>query len=143
MNRVLLDTCAFIWLLREDTTLGEDALAIIEDTGIRKLLSPVSYWEVASKSTLPKYRGKEILGKADYKTVVADVIAEYDIEVLHFSLDHTGHLYDMEYFIEHKDPFDRILVAKALVEQASLISSDGKLYYYGFEEQFKNVWVMT
>ena len=143
MTSVLLDTCAFIWLLRQDSTLGDDALAIIEDTGVRKLLSPVSYWEVASKSTLPKHKGNEVLAKTDYKSAVGDLLTEYDIEVLHFTLDHTGHLYDMEYFDDHKDPFDRILVAKALVEQAALISSDGKLYYYGFEERYKNVWVMT
>ncbi len=143
MNSVLLDTCAFVWLLQGDERLGDDAQAIIEDAGVRKLLSPVSYWEVAAKSSLPKYKGCEILLKDHYKEAISDLIAEYDIEILHFSLEHTVRLYEMEYFTEHKDPFDRILVAKALVESASLISSDGKLYYYGFDEQFKNVWVMV
>jgi PIN domain nuclease of toxin-antitoxin system len=142
MNSVLLDTCALIWLLHDDDTLGDEARSIIEDTGVRKLLSPVSYWEVATKSTLPKYKGCEVLCQELYKNAINDVLEEFHIQILHFTLDHTEYLYKIDYFADHKDPFDRILVAKALIEESSLISSDGKLYYYGFQEKYKNVWAL-
>lgn len=142
MNSVLLDTCALIWLLQDNDSLGDDAHSIIEDSGVRKLLSPVSYWEIATKSTLPKHRGCEILAREDYKDAINLIIEEYSIEVLQFTLEYTEHLYAIDYFADHKDPFDRIIVAKALIEEASLISADGKLYYYGFEEKYKNVWTL-
>ena len=92
MNSVLLDTCALIWLLQDDDKLGDDALTIIEDSGVRKLLSPVSYWEVATKSTLPKHKGKEILSQSNYKPSITSILEDHSIEILHFSLDHTEHL---------------------------------------------------
>lgn len=143
MNKILLDTCALIWLiLGEDTKLGEDARSIIEDDAVEKLVSPVSFLEIATKSCLPKYKekGEELLTREEFKASIMEIVEFYDLQLLDLKLDHAEYLYDLVYEKDHKDPFDRIIVAKALTEGAALVSSDGKLYYYGFSEQYKNVW---
>jgi PIN domain nuclease of toxin-antitoxin system len=92
------------------------------------------------KSSRPKKPEDEILTRDKYKDEIELVLGLYDIKGLPFNLDHTEHLYTLSFFGDHKDPSDRMIIAKAFVEDAAIISSEGKLYYYGFQEEYRNVW---
>lgn len=143
MAKILIDTCALIWLLLEEVSkLGNEALSIIEDESIEKLVSPISFLEIATKSNTPKFilKGEDILTKDRFRPVILDTMELFNLRSIGLELDHTLHLYSLAYFSDHKDPSDRIIVAQAIIENAAIVSSDGKLYYYGFSEQYRNVW---
>jgi len=59
-----------------------------------------------------------------------------DVEVLGFSTVHAWQQEDMPFFKDHRDPFDRMLIAQALAEGIPIISADEKFDRYGV----KRVW---
>ena len=115
--KVLLDTHAFIWWDSDPTQLSLQARAACEDRANVVLLSVASAWEMQIKLQL---------GKLDLRLPLAEVIASQqqsnDIQVLPVALGHVLALQDLP--AHHKDPFDRLLIAQANVEEAVLISHD-------------------
>jgi PIN domain nuclease of toxin-antitoxin system len=121
--KVLLDTHAFIWWDSGPTKLSPQARAACEDRANVVLLSVASAWEMQIKLQL---------GKLDLRLPLAEVIASQqqsnDIQVLPVALGHVLALQDLPAY--HKDPFDRLLIAQANVEQAVLISHDPVFAHY-------------
>ncbi len=115
--KVLLDTHAFIWWDSDPTKLSPQARVACEDRTNVVLLSVASVWEMQIKLQL---------GKLDLRLPLAEVIASQqqtnDIQVLSVALGHVLALQDLP--AHHKDPFDRLLIAQANVEEAVLISHD-------------------
>lgn len=123
MARILLDTHTIIWMVADETMLGDHARDMLFDSGLTKLVSPASYWEMAIKIKI----GKLSLG-AEYDEFFAQAIADYDLEVLHVQLHHTSVLTRLDLF--HADPFDRLLIAQASVEDIPIVSIDEKFDPY-------------
>jgi len=123
MNRILLDTHTLIWMVSDEGRLGDHAKDIVFESGFKKLVSPASYWEVAIKMKI----GKLSLF-AEYDEFFAQALADYDIDVLHVQLHHTSLLTQLELF--HGDPFDRLLIAQASVENIPIVSIDSKFDPY-------------
>jgi PIN domain nuclease of toxin-antitoxin system len=121
--KVLLDTHAFIWWDSDPTKLSPQAHAACEDRVNVILLSVASAWEMQIKLQL---------GKLDLRLPLAEVIASQqqsnDIQVLPVVLGHVLALQDLP--AHHKDPFDRLLIAQANVEEAVLISHDPVFAHY-------------
>jgi PIN domain nuclease of toxin-antitoxin system len=88
------------------------------------LVSPAIYWEIAIKVGM----GKLDLHAA-YDDFLQRGIVGNDFEILPIEPKHTGLLTTLP--LHHKDPFDRLLVAQALVEQIALASGDPQLDAYG------------
>ena len=121
--KVLLDTHAFIWWDSDPTKLSPQARAACEDRTNVVLLSVASAWEMQIKLQL---------GKLALRLPLAEVIASQqqtnDIQVLPVALGHVLALQDLS--AHHKDPFDRLLIAQANVEEAVLISHDPVFAHY-------------
>jgi PIN domain nuclease of toxin-antitoxin system len=119
--RLLLDTHTFLWWLTDDRKLGRKARAAITDTGSVVHVSAASCWEMAIKATL----GRIDLGGAD---LAAEIPANGFVE-LPITARHALRAGDLPR--HHADPFDRMLVAQALVEELVLVTHDQVLGRYG------------
>lgn len=123
MTRLLLDTHVFIWMDIAPTKLSSSVAAHLTDRSNTLLLSVVSVWEMQIKLQL---------GKLSLEQSLADMIESQQqtnhIEVLPIKLPHVLALEALP--MHHKDPFDRLLTAQAIVEKATLISNDEVLAKY-------------
>ena len=115
--RLLLDTHALIWWLADDPALGDAAGAAIADVANEVLVSAVSAMEVATKYRLGKLAQAELLARN-----FAQIIATQGFEPLPISVRH-AHLAG-GLMIEHKDPFDRLLIAQAQCDDLILVSNE-------------------
>ncbi len=122
--RLLLDTHAFLWFILDEPQLSAKADALISDPNNDMLVSPASYWEIAIKISLGKYSLPE-----PYELFMEREIAANDFHILHIEPKHTAIVSTMPF--HHRDPFDRLIVAQATVEQIAVVRSDAALDAYG------------
>lgn len=119
----MLDTNALIILLYgevADGKLSEDALKILSEAE-RLYLSVVSLWEMAIKMKL---------GKLEIKCSISKIIAkclENGIGIIPVKASHMDMTMELPLLSDHKDPFDRMIIAAARVEGMTLISADSKI----------------
>jgi len=121
--RVLLDTHTFLWFVLGEAPLSARAKATIEDPSNEKLLSPASYWEIAIKISLGKYTLSH-----PYEEFIEKGITENGFVVVPIALPHTAVLTTLPF--HHRDPFDRLIIAQAMVEEATIISIDTEFDAY-------------
>jgi PIN domain nuclease of toxin-antitoxin system len=124
--KVLLDTHAFLWWVRDDQRLSARAREILDDTGNELLFSVASGWEIAIKARLGKLRASEDLG-----AYLSTQLRDNAMRVLPIYLSHAVRVADLP--IHHHDPFDRLLVAQAMVEELPLLSRDPIVSLYPVE----------
>ena len=122
--RVLLDTDSMYWYIEGDPQLSATAETLIQDTANEVLISPASYWEIAIKVSLGKWK----LNRT-YEDFIDIGLNKYGFQVLPVLPTHTARLIGLPF--HHKDPFDRLLVTQALVEGIPIISNDTALDAYG------------
>jgi PIN domain nuclease of toxin-antitoxin system len=115
--RLLLDTHTFIWWDSEPARLSPQALALCQDRANTVLLSVVSVWEMQIKLQLGKLRLNLPLAE-----VIESQQQTNNVEVLPVTLTHVLALETLP--AHHKDPFDRLLIAQAKIEEAVLVSGD-------------------
>jgi PIN domain nuclease of toxin-antitoxin system len=120
----LLDTHSLLWFTLGDPQLSRAALALINDPANDKLVSPATYWEIAIKVSI----GKLTLNQP-YEDFMDRGIRQNGFDILHIEPRHTAALVAMP--SHHKDPFDRLLVAQALIEGIPIVSGDVALDPYG------------
>lgn len=118
--RLLLDTHAALWFLRDDERLGRDALRQLTDDANQVLLSAAVVWEIAIKRSL---------GKLAVADEYLSLLLGGGVQPLPITLDHAAALEALPW--HHRDPFDRVLVAQAAHERAALVSGDDALRPYG------------
>jgi PIN domain nuclease of toxin-antitoxin system len=121
--KFLLDTQAFLWFVLNDRALSQVACDLIIDPLNNILLSPASYWEIAIKVSINKY---QILG--NFETWMEHQIQVNELEILPIKVAHVAAIVALSF--HHKDPFDRLLVAQALIEKIPIISADAVLDNY-------------
>jgi PIN domain nuclease of toxin-antitoxin system len=117
--RLLADTHAALWLLGEDRRLSGRADELLTDASNEVLLSAAVVWEVAIKRSL---------GKLDAPDGFASLLLDAGAVPLAVSIDHARAVRSLPW--RHRDPFDRLLVAQAAIEDAILVSSDERLRAY-------------
>ncbi len=122
--RLLLDTHTLLWFQADDPQLSPSAKAAIEDPANERWLSPISLLEIALKNRLGKLPLPAPFGTLYPSTLVAD-----DIHLLQIEPRHIEPLTTLPF--HHKDPFDRLIAATALVEMMRLVSDDVILDAYG------------
>ena len=127
--KVLLDTCAFLWLVTDDSKLSPIAKEIFLDTENELFLSAVTGFEITVKFNLGKLQLTE-----PPKEFIVNRIQSNALTELPISMKHTLALQDLPFY--HKDPFDRLLVAQAYVHQIPLLSADQQLSAY----DIKRLW---
>lgn len=112
--RLLLDTHALLWWLADDDRLGLQARELIEDPGNDVLVSVVSLWEAVVKARVGKL-------KADVSEI-ADGVQREGFALLNIERMHLLTLAGLP--LHHRDPFDHLLIAQAIAEDATFISED-------------------
>ena len=116
--RLLLDTHVVLWWQRDDRRLNRAARRAIATADV-VWVSAVSGWEAAIKVALGRLRLSEPLSVS---------LAADDFTELPLTIAHSVRLEQLP--PHHQDPFDRMLVAQALVERATIVSHDRALAPY-------------
>lgn len=122
--RLLLDTHAFLWFITNDAQLSAVAKAQIADPKNEILVSPASYWETTIKVSLKKYPLS-----VPFETFITQGISGNGFLILPIEPKHGAVVATLPF--HHKDPFDRLIVAQAMVEAIPLVSNDLQLDAYG------------
>ena len=124
--RLLLDSHTLVWAVDSPTKLGSRAKAMLEDASNELLVSAATIWEVAIKVGL----GKLALSMP-YRQWMWQAIRDTGASVLPITVEYA----DVQASLprHHGDPFDRLLVAQAVVEQLALVSSDAVFESYGIQ----------
>lgn len=123
--KLLLDTHALLWYTLDDPKLSQQAEALILDTANEVYVSPATYWEMAIKISLGKLTVPQ-----SFENFVDACAQQYGFELLPIAPSHTVTVSTLPFPKNHKDPFDRMLVAQAIVEQMPVISADAALDEY-------------
>lgn len=115
--KYFLDTHSFLWYLLGDSKLSITAKDII-DTRKDLYLSIASLWEIAIKINI---------GKLQINRPIEDIIAELqyiNIQVLPITVEDINLYSELPLLPNHRDPFDRMLIAQAMNHSLVLISRD-------------------
>jgi PIN domain nuclease of toxin-antitoxin system len=115
--KLLLDTHTFIWWDSEPAKLSPQAIALCQDQQNSLMLSVASVWEMQIKLQL---------GKLKLALPLAELIESQQqtnhLEILPVLLTHVLALQHLP--AHHKDPFDRLLIAQANIEDVVIVSND-------------------
>lgn len=114
---ILLDTCTLIWLTQEPERLSEKSKTIIENPDNELLVSHVSVWEMLLKTQAGKLSFPVPLRKW-----LSDQQNTWDFRYLNITLEHLLRVEEIER--HHSDPFDRLLVTQAIVENIGIVTPD-------------------
>lgn len=127
--KILLDTNVFLWILGGDRKLSRKARDVFLNAKNVPLLSMASVWEIMIKHGL---------GKLDLPSKPGPFLREQlslnACSLLDITYDHCAMVSALPFL--HKDPFDRMIVAQALVERIPVLSSDGIMAKYGVKNLF-------
>ena len=122
--RLLLDTHALLWWLFDDPKLSRPAREAIGDPSRRVYVSAASAWEIATKHRLGK-----LPEAGDVPTRLPHYVRRARFSPLPVSFEHAlaaGALPG-----PHRDPFDRMLIAQARVEEIAVVTADPIFRDYG------------
>ena len=117
--RVLLDTHVFLWWREANDRLGGEARHAVTEADVA-FVSAASAWEVAIKVAL---------GKLKIPGPLEPAVAESGFDQLPITFAHASAVAGLP--PHHGDPFDRMLIAQALVEQLTLVTHDHRFEPYG------------
>lgn len=120
--RVLLDTHVLLWALMDPARLPAPLRAALSDPGHLVMFSAVNIWEIAIKKSLRK-PDFSFTPEAVLQAARATRFTELPI-----SAEHAARVLSLEPL--HQDPFDRLLVAQALCENAHLLTADRMIARY-------------
>jgi PIN domain nuclease of toxin-antitoxin system len=121
--KLLLDAHTFLWFVWDDAQLTNNARALIVNPANQKFISTATYWEIAIKVSI----GKLDLGEP-YRAFIHREIARNNFDLLPVSVDHAAAVSVLPF--HHRDPFDRMLIAQAMVEQLPIVSGDSAFEAY-------------
>ena len=114
--RLLLDTHALVWWLEGSARLSVSARRAIADPSNEKLVSAASAWEITTKHRLGKLPGAD-----EFAGEIPWAIADEGFEELPVTVDDGARAGALPG--PHNDPFDRMLIAQALVPQPDAVVS--------------------
>ena len=113
----LLDTHVVLWALTDPTRLGRPARDVIENRSSRLIVSAVSAWEITTKHRLGKLPQADVLLGGYAKHL--DRLGAIRLSVTE---DHALLAGRLDW--NHRDPFDRMLAAQAMIESLVIITGD-------------------
>jgi PIN domain nuclease of toxin-antitoxin system len=122
--RLLVDSHSLIWAVDDPTLLTPAAVLALQDPANELLLSAATIWEIAIKVGL----GKLTL-TIPYRQWMDQAIADLGLVVLPITVAYADGQASLPW--HHRDPFDRLLIAQALVEGIPIVSADPQFDGYG------------
>ena len=124
--KILIDTHCWLWLCSEPERFSKSTLDRLGDRDTQRLVSAASIWEIVIKHGI----GKLPLPVAP-PAFVPSRLETTQTDVLPISAAHALRVADLPG--HHRDPFDRMIVAQAMVEATPLLTADKALRKYGVE----------
>lgn len=121
--RLLLDTHVALWALDNDPRLSGDARTLIEDEKSSCFISAASVWEVAIKWSTGK-----LDAPGGFPAEFHEEMALRGVVGMPVYDTHAAAVADLP--LHHRDPFDRLLVAQAMIEDMAIVSKDEILNAY-------------
>ena len=112
-----IDTQSIIWFAENDPKLSKTVNEAIESTKNNCYVSIASFWEISIKINIGKLEIKGLTLEA-----FMDLVETFGFDILNISKEHI-----LEYSklpLHHRDPFDRLIITQAMVEECSIVSSD-------------------
>lgn len=122
--RVLLDTHTLLWWLDGDARLSKRARAAIGDERTVCMVSAASAWEITTKARLGK-----LPGALEVAADISGCLRSQQFTPLDITIDHAQRAGGLPG--EHRDPFDRMLIAQAAAENLPIVSNDEVFDRYG------------
>lgn len=126
-GRLLLDTAVLIYAVESPEQLSRSAATALKNETIAIELSAVSLTEIAIKNSV---------GKLTFSAeLVSRAVEALGIRILPYTAEHAFRLFELP--LHHRDPFDRQIIAQALVEKIPIVTPDGK---FGRYQGLKVIW---
>lgn len=116
---ILLDTHMLLWWLADDSRLSERARALMSDSANALTVSAATAWEIAIK---------QALGKVAIDGDLEQEVREQGFGMLPVTFAHAAETLTLPAI--HRDPFDRMLVAQARLENLRLLTVDPNILHY-------------
>lgn len=116
---ILLDTHTLLWLASKPSTLDKTALEILSDPENSVSVTAASAWEISIKTRLGRLDGEALL------SVWTDMIAAMSITEL--PIDSADAILAGRLPWDHRDPFDRVIVAQAMRRNLTIATRDAKI----------------
>lgn len=124
--RVLVDTHCWLWALARPEALNAEAAALLSDGETEVIVSAASIWEIAIKSALGKLRFSTIDNDSLF-----DILEQQPVTRLPILHSHARHVANLP--PHHGDPFDRLLIAQAQIEELPIMTADDQFLRYQVE----------
>ncbi|MDR7142119.1 type II toxin-antitoxin system VapC family toxin [Rhizobium sp. BE258] len=122
--KLLVDTHILLWMSGMSWRLPQKARGLLENIENEVFFSTISIWEIAIKSSLPRFPDFSVDAEKLRRTLIDQGYLELPLMGEHaVAVGELPHI--------HGDPFDRILIAQSLVEGLSLITVDKTVARYG------------
>lgn len=121
---LLLDTHAFLWFVGGDSSLSSSAREAIEDTANSCFVSMASAWELSIKSSLGKIEFSE-----PFESFLPEQLRLNGFDLFNIDWRHVAQVHSLPY--HHRDPFDRLIISQALVEDMPIVGKDPTFDPYG------------
>jgi PIN domain nuclease of toxin-antitoxin system len=121
--KLLLDTHAFYWWCVDDPALSLTACTAIADTQNTKFVSAITAWEF-----ITKFRSGKEPGFGNIAADVSGAVAAQGLTELAITMRHAEVAASLP--LHHKDPMDRLLIAQAMVEDMTIVTTDSVFARY-------------
>jgi PIN domain nuclease of toxin-antitoxin system len=118
--KVLLDTHVLLWSIDEPERIGPEARIAFRDDITETVVSVVTLWEIAIKQAAGRLRAPQNM---------PDRVRALGHEILPISVEHAWRVGVLP--MHHRDPFDRLLVAQAMIEDLAIVTHDHAMPSYG------------
>ncbi len=119
----LIDTHVFLWSIREPGRLSRKIAKLLTVDASHAVLSAASLWEIALKVRAGK------LGMPDESNFFARHAEFLGLQMLPIQVRHVNRVFELPDY--HRDPFDRLLIAQAIVESLPIVTIDPAFRQYG------------
>jgi PIN domain nuclease of toxin-antitoxin system len=130
MKSYLLDTHIFIWAYSKPEKIGKRIRRTLENPSNIKYLSAVSLIEI---SQLLENKPKDLDIKIPLATYLNQALTELKVQILAITPEHSQRFYEIQPLENHKDPFDRTIIAQAASTGFVILSDDSKFPHYPVE----------
>lgn len=117
---LLLDTNVFMYCLEDETIISRHARELIGNENNVVYLNAVSIWEIRIKQKINKI--------VKFPLDFYDRIPYLPYNILNITIEHANFTYDLP--LIHRDPFDRLLIAQAKIENLTLVTRDTWIQEY-------------
>ena len=124
--KVLVDTHALLWFLLGDSRLSATAREAIESSSNTRFLSDASVWEISIKQSLGKLKLAE-----PFESRLVAALERNVFEQLPIARPHLFAVSRLPF--HHRDPFDRLIIATAMVENLPIVTQDSQFAAYSID----------